>query len=166
MGLRFPNTWKFQSNWSISMGAALDLDQSMVVVRGRAHFHGPHSHSISWQLINKQPEFRYLVLKHASGMASERATQLPNNKNGFLHWWNQIEPTAGFPIFPGARYDRETSTTEVAIQTNPMTDLHYPSGARTGLIMNRPFISLIRIGWLLASWGGARSWLSCSFRAC
>jgi cytochrome c biogenesis factor len=67
-------------------------------------------------------------------------------------------------MFPEKRYFRErTHTTEVAIHTNPFTDLYASIGtgsSRTGgwytTIMKLPFIFL---GFMLASFGGSRSLL-------
>ncbi|MFS7905956.1 putative cytochrome c-type biogenesis protein CcmF [Helianthus anomalus] len=66
-------------------------------------------------------------------------------------------------MFPEKRYFQETTnTTEVAIHTNPFTDLYAPIGtssSRTGgwytTIMKLPFIFFIRIGFMLASLGGS-----------
>jgi hypothetical protein len=87
----------------------------------------------------------------------------------FLHRWmkNREHPNFWLSMFPEKRYFRETtSTTEVAINTNPFTDLYASIGtgsSRTGgwytTIMKLPFIFFIWIGFLLASLGGSRSLL-------
>lgn len=75
-----------------------------------------------------------------------------------------------FTMFPEKRafssFRETTSTTEVAIHTNPFTDLYAPIGTgslRAGgwytTIMKLPFLFCIRIGFLLASSGGSRSLL-------
>jgi cytochrome c biogenesis factor len=86
----------------------------------------------------------------------------------FLHRWMKNSEHNNFwlTMFPEKRYFRETtSTTEVAIHTNPFTDLYAPIlSSRTGggwytTIMKLPFLFLIRIGFMLASSGGSRSLL-------
>ena len=70
-------------------------------------------------------------------------------------------------MFPEKRSFRErTNMTEVAIHTNPFTDLYALIGTgsfRTGgwytTIMKLPFLFFIRIGFLLVSLGGSRSLL-------
>ena len=70
-------------------------------------------------------------------------------------------------MFPEEKHFRETtSTTEVAIHTNPFTDRYASIGtgsSRTGgwytTIIKLPFIFFIRIGFMLASLGGSRSLL-------
>jgi cytochrome c biogenesis factor len=90
----------------------------------------------------------------------------------FLHRWmkNREHQNFWFTMFPEKRYffsiREKTHTTEVAIHTNPFTDLYAPIGtgsSRTGgwytTIMKLPFLFCIRIGFLLASSGGSRSLL-------
>nr|AOH05953.1 cytochrome c biogenesis FC [Psilotum nudum] len=86
--------------------------------------------------------------------------------------WINHEHNSCFPLwwtmFPEKRFsfsNQETSTTKVAIHTNPFTDPYALMGTgsfETGwytTIMKPPSISCIRIGFLLASLGGLRSLL-------
>ncbi|KAG2679684.1 hypothetical protein I3760_11G062700 [Carya illinoinensis] len=70
-------------------------------------------------------------------------------------------------MFPEKRYFRETtSTTEVAIHTNPFTDLYASIGTGSSIIggwyttiIKLPFLFIFWIGFMLASSGGSRSLL-------
>ena len=89
----------------------------------------------------------------------------------FLYQWmkNHEHKNFWFSMFPERRYywSWETRiTTEVAIHTNPFTDLYAPIGIESSrisgwytTIMKLPFIFSIRIGFLLASSGGSCSLL-------
>ena len=146
-------------------------------LRGLDHLHGPTFHSICGNLMIYTPSLTYdrLRFEHDESL---RADLLPINfpasyENGklehFLHRWmkNREHKNLWLTMFPEKRYFRETTnTTEVAIHTNPFTDLYAPIGtssSRTGgwytTIMKLPFIFFIRIGFMLASLGGSRSLL-------
>ena len=149
-------------------------------LRGLDHLHGPTSHSICGNLMiyKPSPTSERFMFEHDESL---RADLLPINfpasyetgkLEDFPHRWmkNHEHKNFWFSMFPERRYFfsiRETrSTTEVAIHTNPFTDLYAPIGtgsSRTGgwytTIMKLPFIFSIRIGFLLASSGGSRSLL-------
>ena len=147
-------------------------------MRGIDHLHGPTSHSIcgNFMIYKRSLTTDRLMFEHDESL---RADLLPiknfpaSYENGklkhFLHRWmkNRIKNNFWFTMFPEKRYFRETtSTTEVAIHTNPLTDLYAPIGtgnSRTSgwytTIMKLPFIFYIRIGFMMASSGGSRSLL-------
>ena len=161
------------------LGSELHMGKERSCLRGLDHLHGPTSHSICGNLMIYKPSLTKdrLIFSHDKEL---RADQLPINfpaeyENGklehFLHQWMigflRFHKNLWFTMFPEKRYFRErTSTTEVAIHTNPFTDLYASIGtgsSRTGgwytTIMKLPFLFLIRIGFLLASLGGSRSLL-------
>ncbi|KAG4936302.1 hypothetical protein JHK85_051221 [Glycine max] len=114
--------------------------------RGLDHLHGPTSHSICGNLMIYKPSLTNdrLMFEHDESL---RADLLPINfpasyENGkldnFLHRWMKNREHNNFLLimFPEKRYFRETtSTTEVAIHTNPFTDRYASIGtgsSRTG----------------------------------
>lgn len=105
-------------------------------------------------------------------MMNHLAAKLPihflaSSENGssklelFMHRWNSEQQNVWFTMYPEKRYFRATSTTAVAIHTNFFTDFYALIGtSRTGwytTLMKLPFLFLIWIGFLLASFGGLRS---------
>ncbi|KAG2481385.1 hypothetical protein PVAP13_J668901 [Panicum virgatum] len=178
--LRSTNTNKIQFTQRLPLGPELHMGKERCCLRGLDHLHGPTSHSIcgNFLIYKPSPTSERFMFEHDESL---RADLLPINfpasyENGkledFLHRWmkNHEHKNFWFSMFPERRYFfsiRETrSTTEVAIHTNPFTDLYAPIGtgsSRTGgwytTIMKLPFIFSIRIGFLLASSGGSRSLL-------
>ncbi|KAG2611573.1 hypothetical protein PVAP13_4KG104105 [Panicum virgatum] len=174
------NTNKIQFTQRLPLGPELHMGKEHYCLRGLDHLHGPTSHSIcgNFLIYKPSPTSKRFMFEHDESL---RADLLPINfpasyENGkledFLHRWmkNHEHKNFWFSMFPERRYIfsiRETrSTTEVAIHTNPFTDLYAPIGtgsSRTGgwytTIMKLPFIFSIRIGFLLASSGGSRSLL-------
>ncbi|PUZ39223.1 hypothetical protein GQ55_9G269200 [Panicum hallii var. hallii] len=174
------NTNKIQFTQRLPLGPELHMGKERCCLRGLDHLHGPTSHSIcgNFLIYKPSPTSERFMFEHDESL---RADLLPINfpasyENGkledFLHRWmkNHEHKNFWFSMFPERRYFfsiRETrSTTEVAIHTNPFTDLYAPIGtgsSRTGgwytTIMKLPFIFSIRIGFLLASSGGSRSLL-------
>ena len=166
--LRSTNTKKIEFTQRLPLGSELYMEKERCSLRGLDHLHGPTFHSLT----NDR-----LMLKDEHD-ESLRADLLPINfpasyENGklehFLHRWmkNREHKNFWLTMFPEKRYFQETTnTTEVAIHTNPFTDLYAPIGtssSRTGgwytTIMKLPFIFFIRIGFMLASLGGSRSLL-------
>ncbi|KAJ4947965.1 hypothetical protein NE237_002669 [Protea cynaroides] len=163
--LRSTNTKKIQFTQRLPLGSELHMGKERCCLRGLDHLHGPTSHSICGNLMIYKPSLTNdrLMFEHDESL---RADLLPINfpasyENGKLEHF----PHRGMK-------NREhnnfwlTITTEVAIHTNPFTDLYAPIGtgsSRTGgwytTIMKLPFIFCIRIGFLLASSGGSRSLL-------
>nr|UZA62026.1 cytochrome c biogenesis FC [Camellia gigantocarpa] len=155
----------------------LSMGKERCCLRGLDHLHGPTFHSICGNLMIYKPSLTNdrLMFEHDESL---RADLLPINfpasyENGklehFLHRWmkNREHNNFWLTMFPEKRYFRETtSTTEVAIHTNPFTDLYASIGtgsSRTGgwytTIMKLPFLFFIWIGFMLASLGGSRSLL-------
>lgn len=178
--LRSTNTNKIQFTQRLPLGSELHMGKERCCLRSLDHLHGPTSHSICGNLMIYKPSLTNdrFMFEHDESL---RADLLPKNfpassENGklehFLHrrMKNREHKNFWFPMFPEKRYfysiRETTSTTEVAIHTNPFTDLYAPIGtgsSRTGgwytTIMKLPFIFSIRIGFLLASSGGSRSLL-------
>lgn len=175
--LRSTNTKKIQFTQRLPLGSELHMGKERCCFRGLDHLHGPTSHSICGNLMIYKPSLTNdrLMFEHDESL---RADLLPINfpasyDNGklenFLHRWmkNREHNNLWLTMFPEKRYFRETtSTTEVAIHTNPFTDRYASIGtgsSRTGgwytTIMKLPFIFFIRIGFMLASSGGSRSLL-------
>nr|QNJ88675.1 cytochrome c biogenesis FC [Daucus involucratus]QNJ88676.1 cytochrome c biogenesis FC [Daucus involucratus] len=171
------NTKKIQFTQRLPLGSELHMGKERCCLRGLDHLHGPTSHSICGNLMIYTPSLTNdrLRFEHDESL---RADLLPRNfpasyENGklehFLHRWmkNREHKNLWLTMFPEKRYFRETTnTTEVAIHTNPFTDLYAPIGtgsSRTGgwytTIMKLPFLFFIRIGFLLASLGGSHSLL-------
>nr|WRW54277.1 cytochrome c biogenesis FC [Trapa incisa] len=171
------NTKKIQFTQRLPLGSELHMGKERCCLRGLDHLHGPTSHSICGNLLIYKPSLRNdrLMFEHDESL---RADLLPISfpasfENGklehFLHRWikNREHNNFWLTMFPEKRYFRErTSTTEVAIHTNPFTDLYASIGtgsSRTGgwytTIMKLPFLFFIRIGFMLASLGGSRSLL-------
>ena len=175
--LRSTNTKKIQFTQRLPLGSELHMGKERCCLRGLDHLHGPTSHSICGNLMIYKPSLTNdrLMFEHDESL---RADLLPINfpasyENGkldnFLHRWMKNREHNNFLLimFPEKRYFRETtSTTEVAIHTNPFTDRYASIGtgsSRTGgwytTIMKLPFLFFIRIGFMLASSGGSRSLL-------
>ena len=175
--LRSTNAKKIQFTQRLPLGSELHMGKERCCFRGLDHLHGPTSHSICGNFMIYKPPLTNdrLMFEHDESL---RADLLPINfpasyENGklehFLHRWmkNREHNNFWLTMFPEKRYFRETtSTTEVAIHTNPFTDLYASIGtgsSRTGgwytTIMKLPFIFFIRIGFMLASSGGSRSLL-------
>nr|QNJ88689.1 cytochrome c biogenesis FC [Oenanthe virgata] len=171
------NTKKIQFTQRLPLGSELHMGKERCCLRGLDHLHGPTSHSICGNLMIYTPSLTNdrLRFEHDESL---RADLLPINfpasyENGklehFLHRWmkNREHKNLWLTMFPEKRYFRETTnTTEVAIHTNPFTDLYAPIGtgsSRTGgwytTIMKLPFLFFIRIGFMLASLGGSHSLL-------
>ncbi|PIA41071.1 hypothetical protein AQUCO_02300102v1 [Aquilegia coerulea] len=174
------NTKKIQFTQRLPLGSELHMGKERCCLRGIDHLHGPTSHSICGNFMIYKPSLTNdrLMFEHDESL---RADLLPINfpasyENGklehFLHRWmkNREHNNFLFTMFPEKRYffsiRETTSTTEVAIHTNPLTDLYAPIGtgsSRTGgwytTIMKLPFLFCIRIGFLLASSGGSLSLL-------
>nr|QNJ88653.1 cytochrome c biogenesis FC [Caucalis platycarpos] len=171
------NTKKIQFTQRLPLGSELHMGKERCCLRGLDHLHGPTSHSICGNLMIYTPSLTNdrLRFEHDESL---RADLLPINfpasyENGklehFLHRWmkNREHKNLWLTMFPEKRYFLETTnTTEVAIHTNPFTDLYAPIGtgsSRTGgwytTIMKLPFLFFIRIGFLLASLGGSHSLL-------
>nr|YP_010010734.1 cytochrome c maturase subunit Fc [Hepatica maxima]QOI00163.1 cytochrome c maturase subunit Fc [Hepatica maxima] len=180
LGVILSNTKKIQFTQRLPLGSELHMGKERCCLRGIDHLHGPTSHSICGNFMIYKPSLTNdrLMFEHDESL---RADLLPINfpasyENGklehFLHRWmkNREHNNFLFTMFPEKRYffsiRETTSTTEVAIHTNPLTDLYAPIGtgsSRTGgwytTIMKLPFIFCIRIGFLLASSGGSLSLL-------
>nr|UZG65898.1 cytochrome c biogenesis C [Clematis acerifolia] len=180
LGVILSNTKKIQFTQRLPLGSELHMGKERCCLRGIDHLHGPTSHSICGNFMIYKPSLTNdrLMFEHDESL---RADLLPINfpasyENGklehFLHRWmkNREHNNFLFTMFPEKRYffsiRETTSTTEVAIHTNPLTDLYAPIGtgsSRTGgwytTIMKLPFLFCIRIGFLLASSGGSLSLL-------
>nr|YP_010853312.1 cytochrome c biogenesis FC [Syzygium samarangense]WGM81726.1 cytochrome c biogenesis FC [Syzygium samarangense] len=177
LGVLLSNTKKIEFTQRLPLGSELHMGKERCCLRGLDHLHGPTSHSICGNLMIYKPSLRNdrLMFEHDESL---RADLLPINfaasyENGklehFLHRWmkNRKHKNFWLTMFPEKRYFRETtSTTEVAIHTNPFTDLYASIGtgsSRTGgwytTIMKLPFLFFIWIGFMLASSGGSRSLL-------
>nr|YP_010883770.1 cytochrome c maturation protein CcmFc [Pandanus odorifer]WIW39615.1 cytochrome c maturation protein CcmFc [Pandanus odorifer] len=180
LGVLLSNTNKIQFTQRLPLGSELHMGKERCCLRGLDHLHGPTSHSICGNLMiyKPSPTSNRFMFEHDESL---RAGLLPINfpasyENGklehFLHRWmkNNEHKNFWFTMFPEKRYfysiRETTSTTEVAIHTNPFTDLYASIGtgsSRTGgwytTIMKLPFLFSIRIGFLLASSGGSRSLL-------
>lgn len=176
--LRSTNTKKIQFTQRLPLGSELHMGLERCCLRGLDHLHGPTSHSICGNLMIYKPSLtnNRLIFEHDESL---RADLLPihfpasygNGKlDHFLHRWmkNREHQNLWLTMFPERRYffSETTSTTEVAIHTNPFTDPYAPIGtgsSGTGgwytTIMKLPFIFCIRIGFMLASSGGSRSLL-------
>ncbi|OIW15545.1 hypothetical protein TanjilG_01068 [Lupinus angustifolius] len=144
--LRSTNTKKIQFTQRLPLGSELHMGKERCCFRGLDHLHGPTSHSIFGNLMIYKPSLTNdrLMFEHDESL---RADLLPINfpasyENGklehFLHRWmkNREHNNLWLTMFPEKRYFRErTSTTEVAIHTNPFTDRYASIGtgsSRTG----------------------------------
>nr|UDH53968.1 cytochrome c biogenesis FC [Hemerocallis citrina] len=180
LGVLLSNTNKIQFTQRLPLGPELHMGKERCCLRGLDHLHGPTSHGICGNLMiyKPSPTSDRFMFEHDESL---RADLLPINlpasyESGklehFLNRWmkNHEHKNFWFTMFPEKRFffsiRETTSTTEVAIHTNPFTDLYAPIGtgsSRTGgwytTIMKLPFIFSIRIGFLLASSGGSRSLL-------
>ncbi|GJV55757.1 hypothetical protein Tco_1456762 [Tanacetum coccineum] len=116
-------------------------------LQGIDYLHGPTSHSICGNFLIYKPSLTNDRLMFEDD-ESLRVDLLPINfpasyENGklehFLHRWmkNREHKNFWLTMFPEKRYFQETTnTTEVAIHTNPFTDLYAPIGtssSRTGV---------------------------------
>nr|BCT43274.1 cytochrome c biogenesis FC [Musa coccinea] len=170
------NTNKIQFTQRLPLGPELNMGKERCSLRGLDHLHGPTSHSICGNLLiyKPSPTSDRFMLEHDESL---RLDLLPRyfpasydhgKLEHFLHRWmkNHSHKNFWFTMFPEKRYffsiRKTTSTTEVAIHTNPFTDLYAPIGTgsgRTGgwytTIIQLPFLFHIRIGFLLASSGGS-----------
>lgn len=177
LGVLLSNTKKIQFTQRLPLGSELHMGKERCCLRGLGHLHGPTFHGICGHFLIYKPSLTNdrLIFEHDESL---RADLLPINfpasyENGklehFLHRWmkNSEHKNLWLTMFPEKRDFRETtSTTEVAIHTNPFTDLYAEIGTgrdRTGgwytTIMKLPFLFFIRIGFMLASSGGSRSLL-------
>jgi hypothetical protein len=172
--LRSTNTKKIQFTQRLPLGSELRMGKERCCLRGLDHLHGPTSHSIMGNFIIYKPSLTNdrRMFEHDESLRAdlscidfsasyENAKLLP-----FVNRWmkNREHKIFWLTMFPEIRYFRETtSTTEVAIHTNLLTDLYASIGtSRTGwytTIMKLPFLFVIRIGFMLASSGGSRSLL-------
>lgn len=171
--LRSTNTNKRLFTQRLPLGPELHMGKERCCLRGLDHLHGPTSHSIcgNFMIYKPSPTSDRFMFEHDESL---RADLLPpasyeNRKlEHFPHRWMKNHEHQNFwlTVFPEKRHNdsirKTTSTTEVAIHTNPFTDLYAPIGTgsgRTGgcytTIMLLPFIMSIRIGFLLASSGGS-----------
>lgn len=159
------------------LGSELNMGEERGCLRGLDHLHGPTFHGICGNLMIYKPSLTKdrPIFEHDESLRADLLSIhfLSSYENGklshFLHRWMKNREHKNFllSMFPEKRYFRErTHTTEVAIHTNPFTDLYASIGtgsSRTGgwytLIMKLPFLFLIRIGFLLASLGGSPSLL-------
>nr|UEK21286.1 cytochrome c biogenesis FC [Ferula sinkiangensis]UEK21287.1 cytochrome c biogenesis FC [Ferula sinkiangensis] len=171
------NTKKIQFTQRLPLGSELHMGKERCCLRGLDHLHGPTSHSICGNLMiytpsltNDRPRFEHDESLRADLLPINFPASYENGKlEHFLHRWmkNREHKNLWLTMFPEKRYFRETTnTTEVAIHTNPFTDLYASIGtgsSRTGgwytTIMKLPFLFFIRIGFLLASLGGSHSLL-------
>ncbi|XLT13596.1 hypothetical protein HN51_059286 [Arachis hypogaea] len=144
--LRSTNTKRIQFTQRLPLGSELHMGKERCCFRGLDHLHGPTSHSICGNFMIYKPSLTNdrLMFEHGESL---RADLLPINfsasyENGklehFLHRWmkNREHKNLWLTMFPEKRYFRETtSTTEVAIHTNPFTDRYASIGtgsSRTG----------------------------------
>jgi hypothetical protein len=160
LGVLLSNTKKIQFTQRLPLGSELHMGKERCCLRGVDHLHGPTFHSICGNLMIYKPSLTNdrLMFEHDE---SFRADLLPINfpasyENGklehFLHRWmkNREHNNFWLTMFPEKRYFRETtSTTEVVIHTNLVTDLYALIGtgsSRTGgwytTIMKLPFFFL------------------------
>nr|UCS09496.1 cytochrome c biogenesis Fc [Juglans mandshurica] len=177
LGVLLSNTKKIQFTQRLPLGSELHMGKERCCLRGLDHLHGPTFHSICGNFMIDKPSLTNdrLMFEHDESL---RADLLPINfpasyENGklehFLHRWmkNREHKNFWLTMFPEKRYFRETtSTTEVAIHTNPFTDLYASIGTGSSItggwyttIIKLPFLFLFRIGFMLASSGGSRSLL-------
>ncbi|KAL5696889.1 hypothetical protein ACHQM5_031252 [Ranunculus cassubicifolius] len=178
LGVLLSNTKKIQFTQRLPLGSELHMGKERCCLRGIDHLHGPTSHSICGNLMIYKPSLTNdrLMFEHDESLRADLLPIPASYENGklehFLHRWmkNREHNNFLFTMFPEKRYffsiRETTSTTEVAIHTNLLTDLYAPIGtgsSRTGgwytTIMKLPFIFCIRIGFLLASSGGSLSLL-------
>ncbi|RRT65128.1 hypothetical protein B296_00029130 [Ensete ventricosum] len=176
LGVFLSCTNKIQFTQRLPLGPELNMGKERCCLRGLDHLHGPTSHSICGNLMiyKPSPTSDHYYYYHDESL---RADLLPRNfpalydhgkLEHFLHRWmkNHSNQNLWLTMFPEKRYHfsilKTTSTTEVAIHTNPFTDLYAPIGTgsgRTGgwytTIIQLPFLFHIRIGFLLASSGGS-----------
>nr|WML72258.1 cytochrome c biogenesis FC [Ceratophyllum demersum] len=180
LGVLLSNTKKIQFTQRLPLGPELHMGKERCCLRGLDHLHGPTSHSICGNLLIYKPSLTNdrLMFEHDESLRADllpihlEASYEHGKLEHFLHRWmkNREHKHFWLTMFPEKRYSfsiRETtSTTEVAIHTNPLTDLYVPIGtgsSRIGgwytTIMKLPLIFLIRIGFWLASSGGSLSLL-------
>nr|YP_009402318.1 cytochrome c biogenesis FC [Zostera marina]ARX63717.1 cytochrome c biogenesis FC [Zostera marina] len=180
VGVLLSNTNKIQFTQRLPLGSELHMGKERCCLRGLDHLHGPTSHSICGNLMIYKPSQKLkwndrFMFEHDEKLRADLlpinfpATTNSGDHGKVLHFLHHREHNK-FTMFPEKRYfvsTRErTHTTEVAIHTNPFTDLYAPIGtgsSRTGgwytTIIKLPLIFSIRIGFLLASSGGSRSLL-------
>ncbi|KAI3679247.1 hypothetical protein L2E82_51542 [Cichorium intybus] len=144
--LRLTNTKKIQFTQRLPLGSELHMGKERCCLQGLDYLHGPTSHSICGNFLIYKPSLTNDRLMFEDD-ESLRVDLLPINfpasyENGklehFLHRWmkNREHKNFWLTMFPEKRYFQETTnTTEVAIHTNPFTDLYAPIGtssSRTG----------------------------------
>nr|WDR24960.1 cytochrome c biogenesis FC [Plantago media] len=142
LGVLLSNTMKVEFTQRLPLGSELHLGKERCCLRGIDHLHGPSFHSICGNFLI-YPDRR----KEGTNLRDHLASALTT--------------------FPEKRTFREsTTTTEVAIHTNFLTDFYLLVGSgltRTGgwytTLMKLPFIFLIWLGFLLAAIGGSFSLL-------
>ncbi|PWA60563.1 cytochrome c-type biogenesis protein CcmF, mitochondrion (mitochondrion) [Artemisia annua] len=144
--LRLTNTKKIQFTQRLPLGSELHMGKERCCLQGIDYLHGPTSHSIcgNFLIYKPSPTNDRLMFEDDESL---RVDLLPINfpasyENGklehFLHRWmkNREHKNFWLTMFPEKRYFQETTnTTEVAIHTNPFTDLYAPIGtssSRTG----------------------------------
>nr|GEW34897.1 cytochrome c biogenesis FC, mitochondrial [Tanacetum cinerariifolium] len=144
--LRLTNTKKIQFTQRLPLGSELHMGKERCCLQGIDYLHGPTSHSFFGNFLIYKPSVTNDRLMFEDD-ESLRVDLLPINfpasyENGkvehFLHRWMKNHEHKNFwlTMFSKKRYFQEmTNTTEVAIYTNPFTDLYAPIGtssSRTG----------------------------------
>nr|QJS35651.1 cytochrome c biogenesis FC [Taxus cuspidata] len=183
IGVILSSTRKTQFTQRLPLGSELHMGKERCCLRGLDSLHGPTFHSICGNLMIYKPKLGLLSRLYMNGHdESLRAMidMLSKPDSGSFYamrlWWaypyigNRGHKSFWLTMFPEKRYffsiRETTSTTKVAIHTNPLTDPYAPIGTggfETGgwytTMMKLPFIPRIRIGFLLAPPGGLRSLL-------
>nr|QXI86677.1 cytochrome c biogenesis FC [Lactuca sativa var. capitata] len=177
LGVLLSNTKKIQFTQRLPLGSELHMGKERCCLQGLDYLHGPTSHSICGNFLIYKSSLindRFMFEDDESLCVDLLLINFPvlyeNGKlEHFLHRWmkNREHKNFWLTMFPEKRYFQETTnTTEVAIHTNPFTDLYAPIGtssSRTGgwyiIIMKLFFIFFIRIGFMLVLLGGLCSLL-------
>nr|QIA60850.1 cytochrome c biogenesis factor C [Makinoa crispata] len=191
MGVIPSNAKKIQFTGKTPLGSELHIGKVRSTLRGIDQLHGPTFHSICGNLIIYKPSPKNpLMFEHDGSrpaLLRSRPTEgakLSTNGRGFSSLptggGNFLGPKGRRPetvlernsfshwltMFPEKRFyfsNQETSTTKVAIHTNPFTDPYALIGTgsfETGwytTVIKLPFIFCIWIGFIMASLGGLLS---------
>nr|AKL79254.1 cytochrome c biogenesis FC [Viscum scurruloideum]AKL79255.1 cytochrome c biogenesis FC [Viscum scurruloideum] len=149
-----PNNQQLECLVVLQLGSELAWENHRCCVRGQYSCNGTWAHSIGWKSI-------YYSAFGSPMQSTKLANSLPNGSVGSSSGVllarcvnHRMGYRACLPLFPEIRYSSwTTTTTDVAIQTNPMSDRYAPMGSSTGRIMTLPFILMIRGGLLVAASG-------------
>ena len=177
LGVLLSSTKKRQFTQRLPLGSELHMGKERCLLRGLDHLHGPNFHSTCGNLMIYKPSLtsEWFRGEHDESLLADLLPiKFPafseNRKLEHRGMKNHEDWNYHLTMFPEKRdflsTRQMTSTTEVAIHTNLLTDLYaligtgsLRAGGWSTTIMKLPFLTCIWIGFLLASLGGLQSLL-------